>query len=277
MTTPIIHPTSHAQLTLMLRDLPGSVLLTGETGVGLATIAAYIADQIAAPLITVLPEKDEKVDIKKGSIGVDSIRRLYDQTRSKQTGHLVVLVDYAERMGSQAQNAFLKLLEEPREGIHFILATHTPDSLLPTIHSRAQQILIQPITRSQTEALLDSLGMTTATKRTQLLYMADGLPAELTRLVHDDDYFEARSQIVRDAREFLGGSSYTRLRIAHRYSDSRDMALQLLSDSLNILKRTIQQKPDVSHLKQIDALLDCYKQIKANGHIKLNLARFVVQ
>lgn len=277
MNTPIMHPSSHAQLTLMLRDLPGAVLLTGETGVGLATIAAYIADQIAAPMITVLPEKDEKVDIDKGTIGVDSIRRLYDQTRSKQTGHLVVLVDYAERMGVQAQNAFLKLLEEPREGIHFILATHTPDSLLPTVHSRAQQIVIQPITRSQTEALIESLGVTAATKRTQLLYMADGLPAELTRLVGDSDYFDARSQIVRDAREFLSGTTYARLRVAHRYSDSRDKALLLLSDSLSILKRTIQQKPDARHLGQIDALLDCYKQIKANGHIKLNLARFVVQ
>ena len=107
--------------------------------------------------------------------------------------------------------------------------------------------------------------------------MADGLPAELTRLVGHSDYFDARSQIVRDAREFLSGNTYARLRVAHRYSDSRDNALLLLSDSLNILKRTIQQKPDTTHLGQIDALLDCYKQIKANGHIKLNLARFVVQ
>jgi len=260
----------------MMKDLPQSLLATGPTGVGLGTIAGYIASEVGDVSFTVLPEKDEKVDIEKGVISVDSIRRLYDQTRSVQTGNLVIIIDYAERMGHQAQNAFLKLLEEPGAGVYFILATHTPSKLLPTITSRAQMFEVRSITHKQSEELLEELGVKAAQKRSQLLFMADGLPAELTRLARDEGYFESRAAVVRDARDLLQASTYKKLVIAQSYKDNRDGALTLLTDASNILRRSISEKPSEALIKQIDGLLHAYKQIQANGNIRLCLARLVV-
>lgn len=276
MTKPILHPASDLTLSLMMKSLPQSLLVTGPVGVGLGAIASYIAHEIGDVSFTVLPEKDEKVDIEKGVISIESIRRLYTQTRSVQTGKLVIIIDYAERMGHPAQNAFLKLLEEPGQGIYFILATHTPSKLLSTITSRAQAFEVRPITHKQSEDFLDELGVKTTQKRSQLLFMADGLPAELARLMRDETYFESRAAIVRDARDLLQASTYKKLVIAQSYKDNREDALTLLADASNILRRSISEKPSDALIKQIDGLLYAYKQIQANGNIRLCLARLVV-
>ena len=276
MKMPIIHPVSEATLSLLMKDLPQSLLLVGPVGVGLGATAQYIARQIGDVSFTVLPEKDDKVNIEKGVISVDSIRRLYQQTRSIQTGKRVIVIDYAERMGTSAQNAFLKLLEEPGEGTYFILVTHSPSRLLPTITSRAQLLELRPITRAQSETLLDALKVNDATKRTQLLFMADGLPAELTRLVSDEAYFESRASIVRDARDILQGTTYKKLVVAQKYKDNREAALTLLIDACSILRRSISAKPQEGLIAQIDALLFAHQQIQANGNIRLCLARLVI-
>jgi len=188
----------------------------------------------------------------------------------------VILIDYAERMGHQAQNAFLKLLEEPSAGVHFILATHTPSKLLATITSRAQSVDIKPVLKKQTEELLDELSVTDAKKRLQLIYMATGLPAELTRLATDEVYFTARSAIIRDARDLLQANTYHKLLVANKYRDNRDGALTLLDYTASILKHSISDKPQETLINQLDALLFARQQIEANGNIRICLARFVI-
>lgn len=276
MNKPLIHPASDLMLSLMMKDLPQSLLLTGPVGVGLGTIARYVGGQIGDVTLTIMPEKDDKIDIEKGVISVDSIRRLFDQTRSIQAGKLVIVIDYAERMGHRAQNAFLKLLEEPGRGVYFILATHTASKLLTTITSRAEIIDIRPITRKQSEANLDALDITDTQRRTQLLFMAEGLPAELSRLTASDVYFEAQATIVRDARDLLQATVYKKLTIAQRYKDNREGTLRLLTTTLKILHRSISQKPSESLIKQIDGILFAYQQIYANGNIRLCLARLAI-
>lgn len=276
MIKPIIHPASELTLALVMKNLPHALLLTGPVGVGLNAIAQYIARQSKATTFTVLPEKDAKIDIEKGVISIDSIRRLYTQTRGIQNGMLVIIIDYAERMGRPAQNAFLKLLEEPGSNVHFILATHSPSKLLSTIISRTQLLDIRPTTHAQSEKLLDTLAINNAQKRTQLLFMADGLPAELIRLANDDEYFQSQASIVRDARDLLQSTTYKKLVIAHRYKDNRQAALILLTYASSILRRSISEKPQPSLIAQIDSLLYAYQQIEANGNIRLCIARLVV-
>lgn len=275
MSSPLIHPTHQGQIEALLAYLPQSLILSGPIGVGLTGISNHLADQLGAKPQIVLPEKDEKVNLERGTISVDSIRRLYEATRTIETGKRIIIIDYAERMGQQAQNAFLKLLEEPGVNTHFILLTHEASRLLPTIVSRAQQIELSPITREQSEALLDELGITDPTKRSQLLFMADGLPAELTRLAADDAYFTSRVQIVRDARSFLSGNHYDRLKLAHSYKDDRQMALQLVTDTLNLVRLNVTEgKTDL--IPKIDQLLKAYERIEGNGNIRLQLASAMV-
>ena len=276
MIRPIINPTSQIKLLAVTKHLPQSLLLTGEPGVGLSTISLYIAELVGVNPVIILPEKDEKIDIEKGIISVDIMRRLYNDTRTKTTGDRVIIIDYAERMTHQAQNAFLKLLEEPGVGVHFIIVAQSVNKLLPTILSRVEVLDIKNILTRQSEQLLDILNVTDTTKRSQLIFMADGRPAELTRLSQNNEYFDKRSTTVRDARELLRGSIYQKLLIAHKYKDDRANALVLLTDMSNILKRTIIANPQVDNLNKIDDILNAYQQIEANGNIRLCLARMII-
>jgi DNA polymerase III, gamma/tau subunits len=276
MTKPIMNPASDKLLSAVVKHLPQSLLLTGENGVGLGIISRYIAELRKVTPIVILPEFDEKIDIDKGVISVDIMRRLYNETRTKTVGDRIIIIDYAERMTHQAQNAFLKLLEEPGKRIYFILVSHSVSKLLPTILSRTENLDIKLITAEQSEKLLDSLGITDGVKRSQLLFMANGMPAELTRLCNDEAYFDRRSVTVRDARELLRGSLYQKLLIAQHYKDDRASALTLLLDVANILRRSITESPQIDTISRIDTVLDAYQQIEANGNIRLCLARMII-
>jgi DNA polymerase-3 subunit delta' len=256
--------------------LPQALLLTGEGGVGLSTIGRYIAKLHNVTPMIILPERDEKIDIDKGVISVDSMRHLFNETRTIATSERIIIIDYAERMTHQAQNAFLKLLEEPGKGTSFILISNSASKLLPTILSRVEILEIRPITTEQSEQLLDSLKVTDRVKRSQLLFMAVGKPAELTCLASDEAYFEKRSITVRDARELLRGSLYQKLLIAQCYKDDRVSTLTLLQDVASILKRSITDNPQTDTISHIDTVLNAYQQIEANGNIRLCLTRMVI-
>ncbi len=64
----------------------------------------------------------------------------------------IVMIEEADCMNTQAQSAFLKLLEEPRGNTLFLLLTEYPDLLLGTIHSRTQEvpfILLHPVVQEE--------------------------------------------------------------------------------------------------------------------------------
>ena len=63
-----------------------------------------------------------------------------------------IIIEEADCMNTQAQSAFLKLLEEPKGNTLFLLLTEYPDLLLGTIHSRTQEvpfILLNPIVQKE--------------------------------------------------------------------------------------------------------------------------------
>jgi DNA polymerase-3 subunit delta' len=273
---PIINPVSEKIINSLLVDLPGSILITGEYGVGLGTISRYVASRLGIKPTIILPEKDEKVDLEKGIISIEIMRRLYDEVRIRIPGKRIFIIDYAETATHQAQNAFLKLLEEPGDDIHLILVSHSTSKLLPTIISRVHTVSIKPITLEQSNTLLDSRGVTDAVKRAQLLFMASGLPAELARLIDDTKHFESRSNIIRDAREMLRGNSYQKLQLANKYKENRASALFLLKDMLKIIKKSIDDNPQIDNISRIDRLLEAYEHIEGNGNIRLVLARISI-
>lgn len=85
---------------------------------------------------------------KPGSIGVDDIRRQINDTvaiRPYSSKYKVYIVDEAEKMTVQAQNALLKTIEEPPSYAIIFLLTTNQDVFLPTILSRCVQIKLKPL------------------------------------------------------------------------------------------------------------------------------------
>ena len=82
-------------------------------------------------------------------IKIDQIRQAQERISLKpfEGSKTVLIIDGAETLNPAAQNAFLKTLEEPPGDALIILVTSMPQSLLPTIRSRCQEISFQPLPR----------------------------------------------------------------------------------------------------------------------------------
>lgn len=106
---------------------------------------------------------EEKAGAKKPSreISVDQIRELsgFANLSAHCGGYRVVVVYPAESMNNNAANSLLKTLEEPTDKLLFLLVTHKPQQLLPTILSRCLGFTVHTPTQEAGVAWLKQQGV----------------------------------------------------------------------------------------------------------------------
>ncbi len=84
------------------------------------------------------------------SIKIDTVRTVVGHAIPTPQGHSqVVVVKRAETMTVQAANSLLKVLEEPKPGLFFLLHARYWGALLPTIRSRTQRVALPAALQSQ--------------------------------------------------------------------------------------------------------------------------------
>ena len=110
MTDLVLSSVSQSHADRLMRTLPQSLLLSGMAGVGLHTIAKQLA-KTHGNVITLVPDLLTKTSTVP-QIGIEKVRELYEQTRTRTATSRIVVIDDADTMTIPAQNAFLKLLEE---------------------------------------------------------------------------------------------------------------------------------------------------------------------
>lgn len=160
--------------------IPHAWLIGGEAGIGKATLAYRIArfvlaypdpshpDVIAASSLALDPAHPaarrvagnahtdllvlERTEGDNGKmrtvITVDQVRRLvtFFGSTPGEGGWRVCIVDSADELKNpEASNALLKMLEEPPARALFLLVSHAPGRLLPTIRSRCRRLSLKPL------------------------------------------------------------------------------------------------------------------------------------
>jgi DNA polymerase III subunit delta' len=182
------HASAEAELlaAFQANRLPHAILLGGPQGIGKATLAYRLtrfvlsggengAKDLALPhdhpvsrQVTALSHPDLMVlrrvkteDQKNISqvIRVEDTRRItsFFGSTSAYGGWRVCIVDAVEEMNAASANAILKLLEEPPSRALFLLVSHTPGRLLPTIRSRCRRMDLKPLSEGEVAQALTSL------------------------------------------------------------------------------------------------------------------------
>lgn len=176
------HETALRQLRTQFEGgrLPGCVLLHGPRGIGKATLAFQFAREVLAatgdepearvfaqvsagshPNLMVLRKQwNEKSKKFFTVIRVDDVRDYLDQlhrTRGR-SGHRFAVVDAIDDANASTTNALLKIMEEPPEEMTFLLVSHRPSALLPTVRSRAQKLALRPLDDRAVEEVLSVTG-----------------------------------------------------------------------------------------------------------------------
>lgn len=117
-------------------------MLVGEKGSGKLMSARYIAEKLKVAKLDALHVKSNE----KGSITIEMAHELLDNLgkhASQLNGYRTVIVESAEAMTIPAQNALLKVIEEPPARTIFLLLVSNSRSILSTIRSRCQTIYVR--------------------------------------------------------------------------------------------------------------------------------------
>ncbi len=194
-----------------------AILMEGPQGIGKATLAFRFANHILShPEPAEAPETmadpsptsaitrqlvggashhllhlsrpvDEKSGKIKSAITVDEVRKagkFFAQTSG--TGNWrIVIIDPADDLNRNAANAILKILEEPPKRALFLVLTHAPGKLLPTIRSRCLPLPLLPLSDSDLAAALESLGsMPPAERAEAVIAAAHGSVSQALKLIN---------------------------------------------------------------------------------------------
>lgn len=104
---------------------------------------------------------DEKRKRFKTELPVDEVRRVTGLfgTTAGEGGWRICIVDAADDMNVNAANALLKILEEPPPRALFLVVSHMPGRLLPTIRSRCRKLALTPLPSETVAAELTATGL----------------------------------------------------------------------------------------------------------------------
>jgi DNA polymerase-3 subunit delta' len=128
-------------------------------------------------LLTIEKKLDEKTNVYKDSVVIEDIRKVTPflrLTASVDNGWRIVIVNDADTMTRNAQNALLKILEEPPENTLLILVTHKPGMLLPTIRSRSHVVNFRVLDKENFSSLLSLSSPELSTEDINILYELSG-------------------------------------------------------------------------------------------------------
>lgn len=268
----IFEPSTERQIQMLARSLPQALLLTGADGAGLLTTAKYLAGPALAGIIQPT-NKDGQADAN-GVIRINQIRDLRQYTRGVANSKAVYVIDDASAMNHQAQNAFLKLLEEPARNVHFILTSHQPNLLLPTIMSRVERLTIRPISEEASRLLLAKYRQLDTTAIAQIMFLASGRPALISRLASKPSELADIGAIIKDSQALIAGPINDKLTVAARYTDRKD-TLELLRYSILLVQNAAAKNSTPAIIDKLARLSETYERIAANGNIKLQLAALI--
>jgi DNA polymerase-3 subunit delta' len=160
-------------------------------------------------------------------IVVDQVRELVDRRLSLRRFEgrwRFVLIDPADAMNPQAQNAILKTLEEPPPDTTLVLVSSSADGLLPTVRSRCLRLPFAPLPDALLVERLAAAGRTPEEARLATTLAAGSLGKALAL---DEEAIRERSVAVEEAASLPADDARPWIAFAARHGAKRERAREV--------------------------------------------------
>lgn len=150
-------------------EIPKSILLHGPYGCAKTSIARMLAAKL-----TTNPTDIHEMNAAAAR-GIDDVRDIADSTSfSGFGGNKVYIIDELHSMTPAAQSALLKVIEEPKEGVYFILCTTDYAKLLDTIRSRCTKLEVRLLSEQASFELMKMLDSSLSEEMMFNIYLSSG-------------------------------------------------------------------------------------------------------
>ena len=224
----------------MFFDDPAKVPeLAAKSGFSIFIMPKNTAENIKFPSKNSL---DIKPDEKTGKITVSAVREIIDFCKVEQKNPFYIIIKDAEKLNEFAENALLKLLEEPALNYHFVLFTNDAKALLETVLSRGDIYILRI-----KDALEKSISAPSTDHRAYAKQLITAKPADLPNLAET---------ITKD----------TKIK-----KNLRENVLIITSIAIETLYKSYFKTGNLNFITKLPGFLTLEENIKKNGHIKLHL------
>ena len=260
--------------------IPHALLFSGQKKLGKKTIAlefiSWLFEEPGVPKILghpdfILIEPQEKHPeaersslrgspapssaLVRGQIQINQIRDLSWRLSLKpiKAKLKAVIIDEAHSMTPEAQNCFLKTLEEPKGNTILILITEKPNFLLPTIVSRCQIIKFYPVKKDEIERYLKNQEGLSKEEIEEILEIAQGRPGRAVELAFAKEKFEFYKKRTKELAKIFNSNLSSRFQYAKEISTKENLQ-EILEIWLNYFRNIFIKNcstPSAKHLGNI--------------------------
>ncbi len=175
------------------------------------------------------------------SIKIGQTRALISdvQVRPREGKQRFFIIEDADRLREEAANSLLKTLEEPPSSSTIILLTSRPNTLLPTIRSRAQKINFAPLTLSEMLAYLEKNSERPSLDNQLLAHLSEGRIGQVST-IDLTEFRRERRELIELLELLMSGNNRVRLvKAAEHYGKQEREAYEKMLDLMLLLLRDI--------------------------------------
>jgi len=251
-------------------EIPHALLFSGQEKLGKKTIAfEFISSIFGEPpasfaggrhpdFILVTPVVKESGE---GEIQIDQIRELSWRLSLKpiKAKILATVIDKAHLMTKEAQNCFLKTLEEPKANSVLILITEHPYLLLPTILSRCETIKFYPVKNEEIKNFLKERGLSLKDIE-EISEISLGRPGVAEEFLEDPEKLKAKKQRIKDLIKISRSPLFNRFQYAKDISNTPDLK-DILNDWLFYFRNILISKSGNFALEKVKNILNTLQRI----------------
>ena len=232
-------------------------MFEGPSGVGKNTMAR----ELAATLLDMenLFNSPDYIEITPdgNSIKIAQIRKLQSDILVKPyKTYKIYVIDEAQKMTVEAQNALLKTLEEPPKYAIIILITNNKESLLDTIKSRCEIIKFTPIPLVEVADYLTQTGVD-KNRASLLANFSRGSMQKAIELSESEDFHIMRDEVQKYVETFLTGSMLDIMDIQNSIEKYKDNITNVLDLLVNYFRdiMMVKENVDSSMIINLDRLV----------------------
>lgn len=274
MDKPLFNKHTEKAIDQYLANPSHALCLIGPPGAGKHFTALQVASKV-------LDEHDSGAIYSVGTendLGIEAVRKLQKFLQLKKPGKALLrraaIIENAERMSIEAQNALLKTLEEPPQDAIFIITSTNLAELRPTIRSRCQVIVIKPLDKKEAlSQFTDTNGIFD-----KAFALSGGYAGLMSALLDDKDHELITA--VNTAKDILKSSAFERLTMIDPLIKAKTDLNQLFYALQRVLGAVMaQSKPDKLQklIKASRALYEAEQDYKQSANAKLLLGDLFLQ